>query len=96
MGAFATPLQIATVAAAVAWPFAAGLGVVLWSKARAGSQAKRQAALDADLRSMFRQVENRGVPTHLALVVEALEEQHEALAATAGHAKATRRSNAPT
>lgn len=87
MSSFASPLQIAAVAAAVAWPFAAGLGVVLWSKARAAARARRDAALEGDLQGMFRQVEARGVPARLALVVDALEE-HDALSAAADRAKA--------
>ncbi|WP_374470883.1 hypothetical protein [Phenylobacterium sp.] len=95
MSSITSPLQIATVAAAVAWPFAAGLGVVLWSKMRAAGQARRQAAVDAELKGLFRQVEGRGVPPRLALVVDALEE-HDALAAAAERAKAGSRSEAPT
>lgn len=87
MSSFAPPLQIAAVVAAVAWPFAAGLGVVLWSKARAAAKARRAATLDGDLQGMFRQVEGRGVPARLALVVDALEE-HDALTAAAERAKA--------
>ena len=86
MGSLGSPLQIAAVVAAVAWPFAAGLGVVLWSKARAAAKARRASALDGDLQAMFRQVEARGVPARLALVVDALEE-HDALSAAADRAK---------
>ncbi|HEY8617226.1 hypothetical protein [Phenylobacterium sp.] len=93
MSSFASPLQIATVAAAVAWPFAAGLGVVLWSKARAAGHARRRAAVDSQLQGMFRQVEARGVPPRLALVVDALEE-HEALKAAADRAKKASRTGA--
>jgi uncharacterized iron-regulated membrane protein len=95
MSLFASPLQIATVVAAVSWPFAAGLGVVLWSKARAAGRARRQAALDSQLHGMFRAVEARGVPQRLAMVVEAMEE-HEALTAAAKRAKTTSKSSATT
>ena len=54
MSSFASPLQIAAVVAAVAWPFAAGLAVVLWSKARAAARARREDTLDGDLQGMFR------------------------------------------
>lgn len=86
MSSFASPLQIAAVVAAVAWPFAAGLGVVLWSKGRAAARARRASALESDLQGMFRQVEARGVPARLALVVDALEE-HEAVSAAADRAR---------
>lgn len=86
MSSLASPLQIAAVVAAVGWPFAAGLGVVMWSKARAAAKARRARALDGDLQDMFRQVEARGVPARLALVVDALEE-HDALSAAADRAK---------
>lgn len=67
-------LQIATVASAVVWPLAAGLGIVMWSKARAAAHARRVAAMEAKLRGMFRELEDRGVPPQLAMVVDALEE----------------------
>jgi hypothetical protein len=74
MSNLAPSLQIAAVAAAVGWPFAAGLGVVLWSKARAAERRRRMAALEGDLRHLYRDVEDRPIPDRLALVVEALEE----------------------
>lgn len=74
MTSLAPSLQIAAVAAAVGWPFAAGLGVVLWSKARAAERQRRMAALEGDLRNLYRDVEGRPLPDRLALVVEALEE----------------------
>lgn len=86
MGSLGSPLQIAAVVGAMALPFAAGLGVVLWSKVRAAAKARRATALDGDLQTMFRQVEARGVPARLALVVDALEE-HDALTAAAERAK---------
>ena len=96
MGSFASPLQIAAFAAAVGWPLAAGLGVVLWSKARAARRAKAEAQLDSELKGLFRQVERRGVPERLALVVDALEEQ-DALAPPSEPAKAApTRTGAPT
>lgn len=82
MATLAPSLQIAAVAAAVGWPFAAGLGVVLWSKARAAERRRRMAALEGDLRHLYRDVEGRPIPDRLALVVEALEEA-EALQPTA-------------
>jgi hypothetical protein len=75
MSSFASPLQIALVAAAVTWPFAAGLGVVLWSRARAVAHANRQAVLSGQLRSLYRSVESWPLPPQLRLTVEAIEEQ---------------------
>jgi hypothetical protein len=70
----ATPLQIAALLAAVGWPFAAGLGLVLWSKTRAAERARREAAVEGELKGLYRTVAGRPVPERLALVVEALEE----------------------
>jgi len=66
--------DIALAATAVAWPLVAGLGVVFWSKARSARRARQRAAVDAEVKSLYRQVEGRPVPERLALVVEALEE----------------------
>lgn len=74
MTSLAPSLQIAAVVAAVGWPLAAGLGVVLWSKTRAAERQRRMAALEGDLRGLFREVEAQPVPDRLALVVDALEE----------------------
>lgn len=94
MSSFASPIQMTAVAVALGWPLAAGLGVVIWSKARAAGHSRKTATVDAQLKDMFQSVESRGVPTRLALVVDALEE-HEALKASADRAKAqTTRTNA--
>lgn len=69
-----TSMQIATVATAVIWPLGAGLAVVMWSKARAAAHARKVAAMEAQLRGMFREIEERAIPPRLAMVVEALEE----------------------
>lgn len=60
--------------AVFAWPLALGLTVVLWSKVRAAERVRREAALGAELRGLYRMVEGQAVPERLALVVEALEE----------------------
>ena len=60
--------------AAMGAPLLAGLGVVAWSKVRAAERSRRVAALDADVRGLYRMVEGRPVPERLALVVEALDE----------------------
>lgn len=87
MSAFASPIQMTAVAVALGWPLAAGLGVVLWSKARAAGHSRKAAMVDANLKGMFQAVEARGVPARLSLVVDALEE-HEALKAAGERAKA--------
>ena len=84
-----TPLEVAAILAAVGWPFAAGLGLVLWSKARAAERARREAALEGELKGLYRTVAGRPVPERLALVVDALEEA-EALAPRPAKARAKR------
>jgi hypothetical protein len=74
-----SPTHIVLVVAAVAWPLAGGLALVLWSKLRSAAHARRVAAMEGDLRQLYRTVEGRGAPAHLAMVVDALEEG-EALA----------------
>lgn len=74
MGGIPSPLQIAAFAGALVWPLAAGLGVVFWSKARAAARARRLAAVDEGLQSLYRELENRPPPARLGKVVEALEE----------------------
>ena len=69
-----TPLTVIALLAVVGWPLAAGLAVVLWSKARAAARARREAAIDGELKGLYRTVAGRPVPERLALVVEALEE----------------------
>ena len=68
-----SPLRIAVIAAAVAWPLAAGLAVVMWSRGRAARHAVRAADLDARLRGFFRTVELRAAPPALASVIDTLE-----------------------
>jgi hypothetical protein len=82
MSAFASPLQITAITAAVAWPLAAGLGLVVWSKFRAGAHQRRAMALDGRMRGLYREMEVQPTPDRLALVVDALEE-HDAIAAAA-------------
>jgi hypothetical protein len=74
VSSLSSSLQIATVASAVAWPLAAGLAVVMWSKARAAAHARKVAAMEAKLRGMFHDIEAKPIPAQLAMVVEALEE----------------------
>src|SRR5215470_9300894 len=79
MSSFANPGQLFALAAYVSWPLAAGLAVVLWSKARAARQRRQAAVLDGQLQGLFRTLEARPVPARLELVVDALAE-HEELA----------------
>ena len=83
MDSLNSPLEIAALGAALAWPFAAGLGVVLWTRTRAAERQRRQAKLDAELGSMFRSLEQRPTPERLTLVIDALEEA-EAMKPLAG------------
>jgi hypothetical protein len=82
-----TLLEVAIVVAAMGWPLAAGLLVVLWSKARAAERLRREASLQGHLKGLYRGVAEQPVPERLALVLEALEEG-EALAARATEAPA--------
>lgn len=91
MTTVAPSLQIAALVAAVGWPFAAGLGLVLWSKARAAERQRRLAALEGDLRNLYRDVEGRPIPERLALVVDALEEAEALKPAKPAAAPAKRR-----
>jgi hypothetical protein len=84
MASLAPSLQTAAVVAAVGWPLAAGLGLVMWSKVRAGERQRRMAALQGDLRGLYRDVEIQPVPDRLALVVDALEEGEALQPRTAG------------
>jgi uncharacterized iron-regulated membrane protein len=77
MGNLDSPLQVAAVASALIWPLLAGVGVVLWSKARAAARARRVAAIEAQMQRMYRTLEAQPVPASLAMVVEALEEGRE-------------------
>ena len=77
MGNLASPLQFATVASALIWPLAAGVAVVVWSKARAAGHARRVAAMESQLQGLYRTMEAKPVPSQLAMVVEALEEGEE-------------------
>jgi hypothetical protein len=74
MSSFADPFQVLAISAAILWPLAAGVSLVLWTKARAAEHRRRLALVEGGLQGMFRTVEAQGVPDRLQLVVEALEE----------------------
>lgn len=78
MSSFAEPLQIAATTAAIVWPLAAGVTLVLWTRARAADRQRKLALIDGGLQGMFRTVAGQGVPDRLELVVDALAE-HEAM-----------------
>ena len=69
-----SPMEMAAIVAALGWPLLAGLALVVWTKLRAGAQQRQQAALDAELKGMFRSIETRPAPERLTMVVDALEE----------------------
>lgn len=93
MSSFATDLTL--VAAAVVWPLAAGVSVVVWSKARAAARRRRLAGIEGDLRGLFEALETRPVPPRLDLVIDALQEQSEFLPAPA-RVRRRRAAKAPT
>jgi hypothetical protein len=66
--------ETVAVAAAVFWPLAAGVAVVLWSRIRAAERRRRLALMDERVRGQFRSVESQPVPERFDLVVDALEE----------------------
>ena len=74
-------LESTALALLAGWPLAAGIVLVIWSRARAAEHARREAALESELQALYRDVEGRPVPERLAVVIEALEEA-EAMAAT--------------
>lgn len=93
MSSLAAPLQIAAASSAIIWPLAAGVTLVLWTKARAAERRRRLTMIDGGLKGMFRTVEGQPVPERLELVVDALEE-HEAMtkfaeASAAAHRRKT-------
>lgn len=67
----------ATVGDALLWPLAAGVAVVIWSKARASARTRRAGAVEAKLRAAYREVEGQPVPERLEMVMGALEEGEE-------------------
>jgi hypothetical protein len=83
MGELSNPLHLATLGSALLWPLAAGVAVVAWSRSRAAARAKKAAAVEGQLKELYRQVEARPVPPRLRLVVDALEEGEELAAAGA-------------
>jgi len=92
MSSLAAPLQIAAASAALVWPLAAGVTLVLWTKARAAERQRKLALIDGGLQGMFGAVAGQPVPDRLELVVDALEEHAEITAEVA----ARRRKSAPT
>lgn len=77
MGEAPNPLQLATLGGALLWPLAAGVAVVVWSKARAAARAKQVATMEGKLKELYRTVESKPAPSRLMLVVDALEEGDE-------------------
>lgn len=77
MANWASPLQMFAIAGVIGWPLAAGVLVILWSRARAASHARRAAALDAGLKGLYGEIESRPPPARLSRVIDALEEAEE-------------------
>jgi hypothetical protein len=95
MTSFAAPPQFAAATSAIVWPLAAGVTLVLWTKARAAERRRRLALIEGGLQGMFRTVQGQPVPERLELVVDALEE-HEAMTKFAAASAPSRRKTAPT
>lgn len=70
----ANPLQVTALVGVIAWPLAAGVAVVFWSKARASAHARKTAAIEAGLKGLYSEIERQPVPPRLSLVADALEE----------------------
>jgi len=84
-------LTVLLIVGALAWPFAAGLGAVLWSKARARRREAALARVEAGVRRLYETLEAQPVPPRLAVTVDALQEAEEMAAAKAA-ARRRRRS----
>ena len=74
MTSLADPLHIAAVFAAVLWPLALGVSLVLWSKLRAAERRRRLNAIEGGLQGLFGAVAAQPVPERLELVVDTLAE----------------------
>jgi hypothetical protein len=88
MGAVPTPLQFAAVIGALVAPLAAGVAVVVWTKARAAARARRVEAMEGQLKDLYHTIASEPAPTRLAMVVEALEEGEQLAPAAAAVGKA--------
>jgi hypothetical protein len=95
MSSFAAPLQIAAASAAVVWPLAAGLTLVLWTKARAAERRRRLSVIEGGLQGLFHAIESQPLPDRLELAVDALEEHEDMTAKTAAAPPRGRRKIAP-
>jgi Flp pilus assembly protein TadB len=76
-------LTLLLIVGALAWPFAAGLGVVLWSKSRAKKREAAMARVEAGVRHLYESLEAQPIPPRLAVTVDALQEAEEMAAAKA-------------
>jgi hypothetical protein len=90
------PVHLAAATAAIAWPAAAGVTLVLWSRARAAERRRRLAVLEGGIKGLFRAVESQPLSPQLELVVEAIAEQAAMSAQTKAPAPRRRRKAAPT
>lgn len=95
MSSYAAPVQIAAVFAAIVWPLAAALALVLWTRARAAERRRRLTAIERGLQVFFQTVEGQPIPGRLEMVVDALEE-HLAIRVQAKAAARRRRKDAKT
>lgn len=75
MTSLADPLHLTAVFAAVLWPLALGVSLVLWTKLRAADRRRRLSAIDGGLQGLFEVVAAQPLPERLELVVDTLAEQ---------------------
>jgi hypothetical protein len=76
-------LTILLIAGALAWPFATGAAVVLWSKSRAKRREAALVRVEAGVRQLYENLEAQPIPPRLAVTVDALQEAEEMAAAKA-------------
>lgn len=71
------------VVGALVWPFAVGLGAVLWTKARAKRRAAALILVEDGVRQLYASMQEQPIPPRLAVTVDAMQEAEEMAAAKA-------------
>ena len=74
MSNFTSPLEILIFVLALGWPFAAGLGVLLWSNTRAPERKRGRRGAEASPVGPARSGTPRADQERLAQMIEALDE----------------------
>lgn len=70
-------LTVLLIVGALAWPFAIGATVVLWSRARARRREAALANVEAGVRQLYSTLEAQPIPPRLAVTVDAMQEAEE-------------------